>query len=134
MSRIFGEIAMVVTKYEGFIEKFIGDAVVAFFGVPMAHEDDPIRAIKVAREIHELVAAMSPEVEKRAGKPISMHTGINTGLVVTGKVNMEKGTHGLADRSMGILSHFQSGEILVGRGTYRQAEGYYTFDVGPHDH
>ena len=80
MSRIFGEIAQVVTKYEGFIEKFIGDAVVAFFGVPMAHEDDPIRAIKVAREIHELVAAMSPEVEKRTGKPISMHTGINTGL------------------------------------------------------
>ena len=55
MSRIFGEIAQVVTKYEGFIEKFVGDAVMALFGVPKAHEDDPVRAIKVAREIHELM-------------------------------------------------------------------------------
>jgi hypothetical protein len=50
LSRIFGEIAQVVTNYEGFIEKFIGDAVVALFGVPQAHEDDPIRAIRAARE------------------------------------------------------------------------------------
>ena len=132
MSRIFGEIAQVVTKYEGFIEKFIGDAVVAFFGVPMAHEDDPIRAIKVAREIHELVAAMSPEVEKRTGKPISMHTGINTGLVVTGEVNTEKGTHGLAGDTINVASRLSSlakaGEILVGHDTYRQAEGHFTFE------
>jgi class 3 adenylate cyclase len=52
MSRIFGEIAQVVAKYGGFIEKFVGDAAMALFGVPKAHEDDPIRAIKVAREIH----------------------------------------------------------------------------------
>src|SRR3972149_3875263 len=96
MSRVFGGIAQVVTKYEGFIEKFIGDAVVAFFGVPKAHEDDAIRAIRAARDIHKLVAAMSPEVEKRVGNPIAMHSGINTGIVVTGEVNMEKGTHGLA--------------------------------------
>jgi len=44
--RIFGEIAQVVTKYDGFIEKFIGDAIMALFGVPEAHEDDPIRAIR----------------------------------------------------------------------------------------
>ncbi|MBW2345657.1 MAG: zinc ribbon domain-containing protein, partial [Deltaproteobacteria bacterium] len=46
MSRIFGEIAQVVTKYEGFIERFIGDAVMAVFGIPKVHEDDPVRAIK----------------------------------------------------------------------------------------
>ena len=40
MSRIFGEIAQVITKYEGFIERFIGDAVMAIFGVPNAHEED----------------------------------------------------------------------------------------------
>jgi class 3 adenylate cyclase/tetratricopeptide (TPR) repeat protein len=132
MSRIFGEIAQVVTKYEGFIEKFIGDAVVAFFGVPKAHEDDPIRAIKVAREIHELVCAMSPEVEKRVWKPISMHTGINTGLVVTGEVNAEKGTHGLAGETINVASRLSSlakaGDILVGHDTYRQAEGHFTFE------
>jgi class 3 adenylate cyclase/tetratricopeptide (TPR) repeat protein len=132
MSRIFGEIAQVVTKYEGFIEKFIGDAVVAFFGVPKAHEDDPIRAIKVAREIHELVGAMSPEVEKKTGKPISMHTGINTGLVVTGEVNTETGTHGLAGETINVASRLstlaKAGEILVGHDTHRQAAGHFTFE------
>ena len=46
-------ISQVVAKYEGFIEKFVGDAVMALFGATKAHEDDPVRAIKAAREIHE---------------------------------------------------------------------------------
>ena len=46
-SRIFGEISKVIDKYEGFVEKFIGDAVMALFGVPKAHEDDPVRAINL---------------------------------------------------------------------------------------
>jgi len=101
-SRIFGEISKIVRKYDGFIEKFAGDAVMALFGVPKAHEDDSIRAVKVAREIHELVDAVSPEIENRIGQPISMHTGINTGLVVTGGVNIEKGTHGVAGDTINL--------------------------------
>ena len=132
MSRIFGEIAQVVINYEGFIEKFVVDAVMALFGVPKAHEDDPIRAIKVAREIHELVSALSPEVEKRIGLPISMHTGINTGLVVTGKVDMEKGTHGVSGDTINLASRLsdlaKESEILVAPDTYRQAEGHFTFE------
>ena len=132
MSKIFGEIAQVVTKYEGFIEKFIGDAVMALFGVPKGHEDDPVRAIRAAREIHDLVEAISPELEERVGRPLSMHTGINTGLVVTGEVDLEKGTHGVAGDTINITSRLSSlakpGEILVGLETYRQAEGYFTFE------
>jgi tetratricopeptide (TPR) repeat protein len=94
-TQIFDEISKIVSKYDGFIEKYAGDAVMAIFGVPKAHEDDPIRAVKVAREIHELVDRISPEVESRIGQSISMHTGINTGLVVTGEVEMERGTHGV---------------------------------------
>jgi class 3 adenylate cyclase len=104
MSRIFGEIEKVVTKYDGFIEKYVGDAVMAIFGVPKAHEDDPIRAIKAAREIHDLVETLSPKVQKKIGQPIFMHTGINTGLVVTGKIDLEKGTHGMAGESVNLAS------------------------------
>jgi class 3 adenylate cyclase len=106
MSRIFGDIAQVVTKYEGFIEKFIGDAVVALFGVPKAHEDDPVRGIRAAREIHDLIEALSPKLEGRIGKPLSMHTGINTGLVVTGEVDLEKGTHGVAGDTINLAARF----------------------------
>jgi class 3 adenylate cyclase len=132
MSRIFGEIAQVVTKYEGFIEKFVGDAVMALFGVPKAHEDDPVRAILAAREIHKLIEALSPGLEKKIHQPISLHTGINTGLVVTGEVNLEKGTHGVAGDTINIASRLQGlakkGEILVGNDTYRQAEGHFSFE------
>ena len=130
-SRIFGEISQVVTKYEGFIEKFVGDAVMALFGVPKAHEDDPVRAIMAAREIHDLVKTISPEIGKKIGQPLSMHTGINTGLVVTSDVEMEKGTHGVAGDTINVASRLSGlakfGEILVGFDTYRQSEGYFDF-------
>jgi len=131
-SRIFGEISQIVGKYDGFIEKFVGDAVMALFGVPKAHEDDPVRAIKAAREIHDLVQAISPEVEEKVGKPLSMHTGINTGLVVTGEVNLEKGTHGVAGDTINLAARLSglanADEIIVGPDTYHQAEGYFTFE------
>ncbi len=93
MSRIFSEIAQVVAKYEGFIDKFIGDAVMVLFGIPRAHEDDPVRAIRAANEIHNLIDKMSPQLEEKVGQILSMHSGINTGLVVIDKVILKKGTH-----------------------------------------
>jgi len=128
-SRIFGEISKIVAKYDGFIEKYAGDAVLAIFGVPKAHEDDPIRAVKAAREIHEIVDAISPEIENRIGQSISMHTGINTGLVVTGEVDMERGTHGVAGETINLASRLSSlakaGEILIDSDTCLQAEGHF---------
>ena len=131
-SRVFAQISQVINKYEGFVEKFVGDAVMALFGVPKLHEDDPVRAIRAAREIHEIVDAISPEVEERIGQSISMHSGINTGLVVTGEVDVEKGAHGVAGDTINVASRLSSlaeaREILVGVNTSRQAEGYFNFE------
>jgi class 3 adenylate cyclase len=131
MNRIFNQIKQVIQKYEGFIEKFAGDAVMAIFGVPQAHEDDPVRAIKAAEEIHDLVEKMNPELEKKTVRPLSMHSGINTGLVITGEINPEKGTHGVTGDALNLASRLsdqaQAGEILVGQNTYHRAEGYFTF-------
>jgi class 3 adenylate cyclase/tetratricopeptide (TPR) repeat protein len=131
-SQIFGDISKIVGKYDGFIEKYAGDAVMAIFGVPNAHEDDPIRAVKAAREIHELVDAVSPEIETKIGQSISMHTGINTGLVVTGEVNMDRGTHGVAGDTINLASRLSNlakpGEILIDTDTCLQAEGHFTCD------
>ena len=132
MSRIFGEIAQVVTEYEGFIEKFIGDAVMALFGVPKAHEDDPMRAIRAAREIHHIVEKISPQFEEKIGRPLFMHTGIHTGLVVTGEIDLGKGTHGVLGDTINVASRLMGlagkDEILVGHDTYHHAEGYFTFE------
>jgi class 3 adenylate cyclase/tetratricopeptide (TPR) repeat protein len=132
MGKVFGEISKVVFRYDGFIEKFIGDAVMALFGAAKSHEDDPVRAIKAAREIHEIVSSISPQYEGRIGKPLSMHTGICTGLVVTGEVNIEKGTHGVLGDTINTASRLsglaKSGEIIIGPDTYHQAEGYFIFE------
>jgi class 3 adenylate cyclase/tetratricopeptide (TPR) repeat protein len=132
MGRVFGEISQVVARYEGFIEKFIGDAVMALFGAVTAHEDDPVRAIKAAREIHDVVSSLSPQYEKRIGRPLTMHTGICTGLVVTGDVNLEKGTHGVLGDTINTASRLSGlakpGEIVISSETYHQAEGYFTFE------
>ena len=117
MTRVFDRIKGVIAKYDGFIEKFAGDAVMAIFGVPKAHEDDPVRAIRAAREIHDLVKFISPEVEGKTGTPLVMHSGINTGLVVTGEVNPDKGTHGVANlirdnKTFQIGSLMQIGQTL----------------------
>lgn len=133
MSRVFGEIAQVVTKYKGFIEKFIGDGALVLFGVPEAHEDDPVRAIRAAREIHNLVENMRPRAEDKGWRPLSMHSGINTGLLVTGGVDAERGSHGVTGDTINFASRLSSmgkaGEILVGPYTYRQTEGHFHFET-----
>ena len=131
-SRIFGEISKIVGKYDGFIEKYAGDAVMAIFGVPKAHEDDAIRAIKAGREIHKVVEDISAEQEEKIGFPLSMHTGIATGLVVTGQINFERGTHGVSGEALNIASRLSSlataGEILVDVETFRRAEEHIKFE------
>ena len=132
MGKVFGEISKVVARYEGFIEKFIGDAVMALFGATQSHEDDPVRAIKAAREIHEIVSSISPQYEKKIGKLLAMHTGISTGLVVTGEVNLEKGTHGVLGDTINTAARLSGlakpGEIVISPDTYHPAEGYFTFE------
>ena len=132
IARLFHEITKAVTKYEGFIEKYVGDAVMAVFGAIRAQEDDPIRAIRAAGEIHELVSAFSSHYETQIGQALAMHTGINTGLVVTGEVDFDKGTHGIAGVTLNLAARLCSlakpGDILVGSETYRRAIGYFNFD------
>ncbi len=126
---LFARIAKVIEKYGGFVEKYVGDAVMAVFGVPFAHEDDPVRAIRAAREIHQVVA------DRKSGFPLSMHTGVNTGLVVTGVLDEQKGTHGIAGDTVNVAARLcglaRPEEVVVGSETWRQAEGYFDFEELP---
>jgi class 3 adenylate cyclase/tetratricopeptide (TPR) repeat protein len=131
-TRIFGKVAQIVSRYDGFVEKYIGDAVVALFGVPTAHEDDHLRSIRAAKEMHEAVNVISPHYEEKIGRRLTFHSGITTGLVVTGEVNLEKGTHGVAGDTINLASRLSGlakpGEILVGESTYHQSTGAFSFD------
>ncbi len=131
MTGIFGETARLVVKYGGFVEKFIGDGTMALFGAIESHEDDPVRAIKAALEIHELIKGLKSPVENN-GQPFAMHTGINTGPVVTGGVSLKHGTHGVLGDAINVASRLaamaKADQIVVGPETHRQTEGYFDFE------
>ncbi len=132
LNRIYGEISKIVAKYGGFIEKFLGDAVMALFGAIKSNEDDPMRAIRAAREIHHRVSGLTAEFEDRIGLPLSMHTGINTGLVLTDALIFQNGSHGVSGVTPNLAVHLSKlakpGEILVGPETHRLARRYFNFD------
>ncbi len=135
MARLFGEVARIVEGYGGTIEKYIGDAVMAIFGVPTSHEDDPLRAVRAALDIHQAVAALSPPIEAKTGHALSMHTGINTGLVVTGRIELEAGTLGVVGDAVNLAARLSGlagdGEVVVGQDSLSHLERYFTFDKLP---
>ena len=80
MSRFFDRAAAVVDRHGGTVEKFVGDEVMAVFGVPVVHEDDALRAVRAAVAIRDCVAQLDRESHAR----LEVRIGVNTGEVVTG--------------------------------------------------
>jgi class 3 adenylate cyclase/tetratricopeptide (TPR) repeat protein len=117
MARIFARAAGIVARHEGRIEKFIGDAVMAIFGVPVTHEDDALRAVRAAIELHSAVAELSPQFVPRIGSPIAMHSGIASGLVVTGDLTFDHGTAGPLGSTVNLAARLMSaapaGEVWI---------------------
>jgi class 3 adenylate cyclase len=136
MSRIFKEASKVVTEMEGFIDKFIGDSILAVFGALQNHEDDAVRAIIAAQKIHNVVSTISSEIENHIGQPLSMHSGIASGLIVTGEMDVEAGKGGITGDTINLASRLEGlskpGEILVGPKTYQESFRHFLFeDLGP---
>jgi class 3 adenylate cyclase/tetratricopeptide (TPR) repeat protein len=129
MSRIKNEAVRIVEGHEGIVNQFVGDEVLALFGIPTAHEDDPIRAVRAAMEIHELVRKISPEVEARISTKLRMHTGINTGLVVTHIRDIRDGSYGITGDTVNIGARLATSaepdDIIVGPETYRLISPFF---------
>ena len=84
MRRYFETARRVIEHHGGTVEKFIGDAVMAVFGVPVLHEDDALRAVRAAAELREEPSLLNAELEADFGTAVSVRTGVNTGQVVVG--------------------------------------------------
>ena len=79
MARYFEEAQRIIVHHGGFIEKFIGDAVMAVFGIPRMHEDDALRAVTAALDVRDRMLALRDELERRWGKAIAIRAGVETG-------------------------------------------------------
>jgi class 3 adenylate cyclase/tetratricopeptide (TPR) repeat protein len=134
MSSITRNCIRIIENYNGHVERILGDEILGLFGLPVTYEDDAIRAIKAAREIHATIAGMRPQASPLK-EPIAMHTGINTGLVVTARSSPKNGTFDLSGDAVNLASRLSDmarpDEILVGPETYRQAFGFFNFDTMP---
>jgi class 3 adenylate cyclase/tetratricopeptide (TPR) repeat protein len=129
MTRIKKESVRIVESYGGIVNQFVGDEILALFGIPTGHEDDPIRAVKAALELHKMVRKISPGIEDRIEKPLTMHTGINSGLIVTKLRDDRNGLYGITGETVNTGARLKSqagpDNILVSPGTKRLIAPYF---------
>ncbi len=111
-----------VVRFGGTTEKFVGDAVLAVFGIPLAHEDDPERAVRAALAAHERFPAFAALIEGRYGMSVGLRTGINTGNVVSSRETAARGELIVSGDAVNVAARLQQnarpGEILVGDRTH----------------
>lgn len=86
---LFDQIRAIIERYGGTVDKFMGDAVMALFGVPLAHEDDPERALLAAVDMHEIIAAYSQQLLRQRNLSLAMRIGVHSGLVVFDRVGSD---------------------------------------------
>jgi class 3 adenylate cyclase len=112
MGRYFEEIRLIVERHGGTVEKFIGDAAMAVFGIPVAHEDDALRAVRSVAEIRDRLTALGEEL----AVALSFRTGVNTGEVVAGE-----GETLVTGDAVNVAARLEQaatpGEILIGAET-----------------
>ncbi|MCH8887750.1 MAG: alpha/beta fold hydrolase [SAR324 cluster bacterium] len=135
MGRVKEAAVRIVETHGGIVNQFVGDEVVALFGIPTAQEDDPRRAVAAALELHQMVARIGVEMEDRLGQGLSLHTGINTGLVVTQLRDDRDGRYGLTGDSVNtcarLAAQAQPGQILIGKDTQRLVAPYFELETLP---
>ncbi len=119
MSRYFDVMRGVLERHGGTVEKFIGDAVMAVFGVPVVHEDDALRATRAAAEMREALDDLNKQLERDHDVTISNRTGVNSGEVVAGTGAQTIATGDAVNTAARLEQGAVPGEILLGESTYR---------------
>ncbi len=121
LAAYFSEMKAVLEQHGGTVEKFIGDAVMAVFGLPTVHEDDALRAVRAAYDMKQALARLNDTLETRWGVRLENRTGVNTGEVVAGDVTTgQRLVTGDAVNTAARLEQAAPAlEILIGEPTYR---------------
>jgi adenylate cyclase len=131
---LFGALRGVIDRFDAYAEKFIGDAVVAVFGAPVAHEDDPQRALHAALEMHACAAELSERWRDQLGAALALHIGINTGRVVAGRLGTAAdAAYAVTGDAVNTAARLQSaagaGQTLVSSATYQLTERQFAFEA-----
>ena len=122
MTRYFGAMSAEITRHGGKIEKFIGDAIMAVFGLPRAHEDDALRAVRAAVGMRAALARVNDDLMRRYGVALACRCGVNTGEVVASDDpadNQKLATGDAVNVAARLEQAAGRNELLLGESTYR---------------
>ena len=119
LTRYFDAMRTVLERHGGTVEKFIGDAVMAVFGVPQLHEDDALRAVRAADEMRGALNRLNEDLATEMGLTISARIGVNTGPVVTVQVGEGLVAGDTVNTAARLEQAAEPGTILLGQSTYR---------------
>ena len=132
--RIKGEAVAVVERWGGTVNQFVGDEVMALFGVPLARRDDARHAVSAALELHRLVDAMGASLPARPGRALTLHTGIASGLVVTRRSDLRGGDFNVTGDAVNTAARLRSlaapGELVVSDAIWQQVSAAFDTDTG----
>src|SRR6476661_4469617 len=133
LDRYFHEMRAAVERHGGTVEKFIGDAVLAVFGIPRVHEDDALRAVRAAGDMGGALSTVNAESGRGTGTELRIRIGINTGeVVVSGRSSDRIVTGDAVNVAARLEQAAEAGEIVIGEETYRFVRDAVTADpIGP---
>jgi class 3 adenylate cyclase len=131
MARYFDEMRVALELHGGTIEKYIGDAIMAVFGLPSAHEDDALRAVRAAAAMKQRLAGLNTELMSRWGVSLENRTGVNTGEVVAG--DPASGQRLVTGDTVNTAARLEQAapalEVLIGEPTYRLVRNAVTVEA-----
>ena len=126
MTRYFDAMSAELEKHGGVVEKFIGDAIMAVFGLPKLHEDDALRAVRAAFDMQKAQAVLNDELDRHWGVRLTVRTGVNTGEVVAG--DPSSGQRFATGDTVNVAARLEQAagaqEVLLGDLTYRLVRDY----------
>jgi class 3 adenylate cyclase len=121
ITRYYDRAAEVLTRHDGTVAKFIGDAVMAVYGIPRLHQDDALRAVRGASELGGARAELNAKLEAAWGVRLALRTGVNTGEVVVG--DAVHGQDVVVGDAVNVAARLEQaagpGEVLIGERTWR---------------
>lgn len=132
MNNCLGMMAECVTRYEGYVDKFIGDCIMAIFGAPVTHENDPELAVRAALDMLKGIEDQNTKVPVKLEKPLALHIGINTGVAIAGGVGYDqKMDYTVMGDTVNLASRLESnagdGQIYVSSYTYNMTRTQFKF-------
>jgi class 3 adenylate cyclase len=133
LNRYLKQMSAIILAYDGIIDEIIGDAILAVFGAPESHEDDPQRAVACAIEMQNRLIRLNKELMDDGYPALEMGIGINTGSVIVGNIGsdlrMKYGiVGGAVNRAARIESNSIGGQVLIGESTYRAVQAQVQAD------